>query len=113
MPEKEIGKVRVFLTDQFLQRVFVFHHGVEPCIAPVAPDAAYHCRFPVPHMVVGSYDEACIHKFGNHVQISSGMLAESVDNLHNPFRPGSRDINPSLYLVTFVVRRKAYLMQHK
>lgn len=70
-------------------------------------------RFPVPHMVVGSYDEACIHKFGNHVQISSGMLAESVDNLYQPFRPGSRDINPSLYLVTFVVRRKAYLMQHK
>ena len=53
-------------------------------------------------MIVRSYDISGFQEFYDHVQVSSGMLAESVDNLDDSLWSGSWNIYPAIDFVTFI-----------
>ena len=62
------------------------------------------------YMIVCCHDITRIHEGRYHMQITSGMFTKSVDHLDNSLRFASRNIDPSLDLVTSVVGRKRYFV---
>ena len=102
MAKQEIRKIRIFLTYQFCQSVLVLHHCMAALVSPVAPGIILQCGLAMAYVVVGSHDEAGVHELHDHMQITPGMLAVSVDDLDNPLRLCRRDINPSINLVALV-----------
>ena len=110
MSEHKIRNVRIFFFHDASQGVFILHHGAEPGIAPVAPGIVHHGCFAVSHVVVGSHNKACIHKFYDHVEVPSGVFTKAVHQLYDTFWLGSRHIDPALHLVPFVVGWETYFM---
>ena len=110
MSEEEIGQIRVFLADKVVEGVFILHHRVETLIAPVTPDSADHRSLSVTDMIVGRYDVACVEKGRDHMNVSSRMFSESVDQLNNSLRLGCGNVDPALHIVTLIVRKKTHFM---
>ena len=71
-------------------------------VAPVAPGVIFKSSFSMSDMIVRSYDISGFQEFYDHVQVSSGMLAESVDNLDDSLWSGSWNIYPAIDFVTFI-----------
>ena len=69
--EEEIRKIRIFFLHKKRKGMFIFHHCMASLISPVAPRTVFNCRLSMSHMVVCSNNITCIHKFHDHMQVSS------------------------------------------
>ena len=64
------------------------------------------------NMVICSNDIPCIHKFYDHMEITTGMFTKAMDHLYNSFWFAGRYINPTLHLITVIKGMKTNFMKH-
>ena len=110
--EHKIRDIRVFFLNQLFEPVLVLHHRLRSIVSPVSPGVIDDGCLAVPHMIICCNNVAGVHHFAYHVEISSGMFTESVNQLYNSLYLCCRYIYPSLYIITFIVRKKTNFMQH-
>ncbi len=102
MPEHEIGEVGVLLAHDIHEALLVFHHGVRPGVAPVAPRVVGDGGGAMSDVVVCGHDEARVHERDDHVEVAAGMLAEAVDELDDALGLAGRNVDPARDLIAVV-----------
>ena len=113
MTEHEVRDSRIHICYNVMQFLFVFHHRSEALIAPVTPTVVLNGGFAMAYMVICCNDIASFHKTGDHVQITSGVFTEAMDQLNDAYRFLCGYINPAIDFVAFVKRVKFQFVKHK
>ena len=102
MTEHEVRKIGVFLAHDVFEQLLVLHHGMRTGIAPIAPCVVENRRRTMANVIVCGNNETSVHQGNNHMEVTTGVLTETMNELHDAFGLACRNVNPTNHLIASI-----------